>query len=62
MPVIIMGNMDKGKRNMLNSDRATNAFSASSMLFVSLRTYVAKVTRETKKGAQAQTKDVPAAR
>ena len=62
MPDIIMGNMDKGKRSMLNNDRATKALSASSTFFVSLSTYVAKVTRETTKGAHAQTKDVPAAR
>ena len=62
MPDIIIGNIDNGKRSMLNKDKATNALSASKICFGLLSTYVANVTRETKNGAQAQTKDVPAAR
>ena len=62
MPEIIMGNIDKGKRRMLNKDKATNALSASNICSALLSTYVAKVTSDTRNGAQAQTKDVPAER
>ena len=59
---IIIGSMDKGNRRILNKDSATKALSASNICSVLLSTYVANVTSETKKGAHAQTKDVPAAR
>ena len=59
---IIIGNMDKGNRRMLNKDSATKALSASNICSGLLSTYVANVTSDTKKGAHAQTKDVPAAR
>ena len=59
---IIIGNMDKGNRRILNKDSATKALSASNIFSVLLSTYVANVTSETKKGAHAHTKDVPAAR
>ena len=39
--------MDMGKRRMLNSDRETNAFSASSMLYGEDNTYTANVVSET---------------
>ena len=45
-----MGSMERGKRRMLKRERATNAFSAVSRLFGSLRltrAYVAKVARDT---------------
>lgn len=42
-----IGNMESGKRKMLNSDRETKAVLASRMLFLSLRTNVAKVASDT---------------
>lgn len=62
MPDIIIGSIDNGNLSMLNNDKATNALSASNIFSALLSTYVAKVTSDTKNGAQAQTKDVPAAR
>ena len=47
-----MGNIERGKRRMLKSERATNALSAVSLSFGSLEflftsTYVANVARAT---------------
>lgn len=47
MFAIIMGNIDSGKRRMLKSERATNAFSESKMLSGDDRTYTANVAKAT---------------
>merc|ERR1719500_342637 len=60
--VIIMGNMLRGNLRMLNKAREVKAFWASRTLFSSERTYTAKVTRDTRKGAQVQMKLMAAER
>lgn len=42
-----IGNMDRGKRRMLNRDSETKAISASKTLFSSTNTKTAKVTKAT---------------
>lgn len=42
-----IGNIDKGKRNMLNKDKDTNAVCASKIWLSSDNTYTAKVTNDT---------------
>lgn len=42
-----IGNMDRGKRRILNSDSETKAISASSTLFSSTKTNTANVTKAT---------------
>lgn len=44
---IIMGNILRGNRSMLNRDKDTNAFFASSTLASSTSTYVANETSDT---------------
>ena len=57
--VMIMGNMDKGNRKRLKSDNETKAFSESKMFSSEERTYVAKLTNDTKNGAHDHTNEVP---
>ena len=42
-----MGSIERGNRRMLNSDRETNAFSASSIFFGDDKTYTANVVSDT---------------
>lgn len=47
MKEIILGNIIRGNRKMLNKESETNAVCESSILFGSESTYVANVTNDT---------------